>query len=75
MCGIETLVLAFATIGLLYVNLMWSNKFIPLTALVTYIFSIYYVAKAIYIYIKLRKEYSSNSIKEIVKNKKGAENE
>ena len=50
--GIEILLLAFITILLIYVNLMWSNKFIYITAFVSYAFAIYYVAKSIIIYIK-----------------------
>ena len=48
--GIETLILAFATMALLYINLMWSDKFIPIAVLIAYIFTIYYMAKTIVIY-------------------------
>ena len=65
--GIEILILAFTTMALLYINLMWQEKFIPITVLITYIFSIYYIAKTIIIYYRVKKEYSASGIKEIIK--------
>ena len=65
--GIEILVLAFVTMALLYINLMWSDKFIPIAVLISYLFCIYYVAKSIIIYRKMKKEYSASSIKEMLK--------
>ncbi len=65
--GIEILVLAFVTMALLYINLMWSDKFIPIAVLISYLFCIYYVAKSIIIYRKMKKEYSATTIKEMLK--------
>ena len=65
--GIEILLLAFITILLIYVNLMWSNKFIYITAFVSYAFAIYYVAKSIIIYKKMKKEYFLEEMKKIIK--------
>ena len=65
--GIEILLLAFITILLIYVNLMWSNKFIYITAFVSYVFAIYYVAKSIIIYKKMKKEYFLEEMKKIIK--------
>lgn len=65
--GIEILLLAFVTILLIYVNLMWSNKFIYITAFVSYVFAIYYVAKSIIIYKKMKKEYFLEEMKKIIK--------
>lgn len=67
--GIEVLVLALITIGFIYLNIMYKNKFIPIVMLIAYIFSIYYIAKAIIIYKKLKKQYFMNNIKEIIKRK------
>lgn len=65
--GIEILLLAFITILLIYVSLMWSNKFIYITAFVSYAFAIYYVAKSIIIYKKMKKEYFLEEMKKIIK--------
>ena len=65
--GIEILLLALITILLIYVNLMWSNKFIYITAFVSYAFAIYYVAKSIIIYKKMKKEYFEEEMKKIIK--------
>ena len=68
--GIEVLVIALITISLIYVNIMMADKFIPITVMITYIFAIYYIAKAIIIYKKMKKQYFINNMKEIIKNKK-----
>lgn len=65
--GIEVLVLAFITMALIYVNLMWSDNLIYVVAFVTYIIAIYYVIKSIIIYQKMKKEYFVNEMKEIIK--------
>ncbi|MGN1269770.1 MAG: hypothetical protein ACI4UU_02740 [Clostridia bacterium] len=67
--GIEVLVLALITIGFIYLNIMHKNKFIPIVMLIAYVFAIYYIAKSIIIYKKLKKEYFMNNIKEIIKRK------
>ena len=65
--GIEILILAFITMALLYINLMWSDKFVPIAVFFSYAFGIYYIAKSIIIYHKVKKEYSASSIKEMLK--------
>lgn len=65
--GIEMLILAFATMGLLYVQLMLEEKFIYIAALITFLFAIYYIAKSIVIYNKMKKQYVINNIKEMIK--------
>ena len=65
--GIETLVLAIATMGFIYLNMMWQEKFIPVVVIVALAFAIYYVAKTIIIYKKMKKQFSLENIKEIIK--------
>lgn len=65
--GIEILMLALVTMILIYVELMWSDKFIYIAAFVIYVFAIYYVAKSIIIYSKMKKEYFLTEMKEIIK--------
>lgn len=65
--GIEILILAFVTIALIYVNLMWADKFIYIVAIITYVFAIYYVAKSIIVYQRMKKEYFVGEMKEIIK--------
>ena len=65
--GAEILLLAFATMTFIYINLMSADRFIYIVALVTYLFAIYYVAKSIVIYSKMKKEYFVNTMKEMIK--------
>lgn len=65
--GVEILILAFITMALIYVNLMWADKFIYVVAFITYLIAMYYVAKSIIVYHKMKKEYFLNEMKEIIK--------
>lgn len=65
--GIETLVLAIATMGFIYLNMMWQEKFIPIVVIVSLIVAIYYIAKTIIVYQKMKKQFSIENIKEIIK--------
>lgn len=65
--GIEILLLAFITMALVYTDLMWKDKFIYAVALITYIYAIYYVAKAIIVYHRMKKEYFISEMKKIIK--------
>ena len=67
--GIEILMLSFITMILIYINIMWEGKFVYISAFFTYVFAIYYVAKSIIIYKKMKKEYFLGEMKEIIKNK------
>ena len=64
--GIETLFLAITTMGLLYVNLELQNIFLPIAASISMIFAIYYVAKSIYLYSKLKKKYFVDNMRDII---------
>lgn len=70
--GIETLVLAIITLISTYFFILMKDKFILLISLVSYFYGIYYVAKSIIIYKKMKNEYikSLNDISEIVKEEK-----
>lgn len=65
--GIEILLLSFLTMGLIYINLTWANKFIPIAVLLAYVYAIYYVVKATIIYRKMKKRYFVESMKEIIR--------
>lgn len=65
--GIEMVVLAIITIGLIYVKLMFSSRYVYIASAISYIFAIYYVVKSIVIYIKKKKQYFVNDMKEIMK--------
>ena len=65
--GIEILMLAFSTMAFIYVNLMWPRKFVYIVALITFLFAIYYVAKAIIVYKKMKKQYFINEMKKVIK--------
>lgn len=65
--GVEILLLAFMTMALIYVNLMWQSKFVYIVALSAFVFAIYYVAKSIIVYKKMKKQYFINEMKEIIK--------
>lgn len=65
--GIETIVLALSTVALIYVELMLSSKYVFIVTTMSYIFAIYYLIKSIVIYIKQRKKYFVDDMKEIIK--------
>ena len=64
--GIDTLFLAIATMGLLYVNIEIQNIFLPIAASISMLFAIYYVAKSIYLYSKMKKKYFVDNMKDII---------
>lgn len=65
--GIEVLVIAIITMAFIYLNLMYSDKFIVLATFITYVIAIYYIAKAIIVYQKMKKQYFIDHIKEMIK--------
>ena len=66
--GIEMLFLAFCMLALIYINIMLNSKFVIIAILLTYAIAIYYTAKSIIVYQKMKKQYLIDSIKkEIVK--------
>lgn len=64
--GIETLFLSIATMGLLYANIEINNIFLPVAATVSLLFAIYYVAKSIYLYSKMKKKFFVDNMKDII---------
>lgn len=65
--GIEVLFLSITTMGLLYANIEINNIFLPVAATVSLLFAIYYVAKSIYLYTKMKKSYFVDNMKDIIK--------
>lgn len=65
--GIETLILALLTMALIYINLTWAGKFVPIAMLMAYLFAIYYVIKSTIVYRKMKKQYFVQSMKEMIK--------
>ena len=65
--GIETLILAFAMLAFINLDIMCHSNFVIITVLITYTIAIYYTVKSIIIYQKMKKQYYINSIKEIIK--------
>lgn len=67
--GIETLMLAIATLVSIYVCIIFEEQFAFLISMISYAFCVYYVAKSIVISKKMTVQYlkSLNDIKEIVK--------
>lgn len=67
--GIEMIVLSLITVALIYVNLMLSTRYVYVVTSISYIFAIYYLVKSIISYIRGRKKYFVDDMKEIIKNK------
>ncbi|MBR1803207.1 MAG: hypothetical protein IJ777_04550 [Clostridia bacterium] len=65
--GIEMVLLALTTISLLFVTLILEPKFIAIAALMSFLFAIYYIAKSITIYYKMKKQYTIDNMKKIIK--------
>lgn len=66
MYGIEMIVLALSTVALIYVNLMQSTKYSYIISAMSYIFAIYYLIKSIIIYLRKKKQYFVDDMKEII---------
>ena len=64
--GIETIVLAVITLGLIYVNLMLSSNYINIVLIIAMIIAIYYVLKSIIMHIRGKKKYFIDNMKEII---------
>lgn len=67
--GIEMIVLSIVTVALIYVNLMLSTRYVYIVTAISYIFAIYYLIKSIVIYVRRRKKYFVDNMKEIINNK------
>ncbi len=65
--GVEMIVLAIVTIGLIYAKLMFSSQYAYIIVGASYIFLAYYLIKSMIIYIKRKKQYFINDMKEIIK--------
>lgn len=65
--GVEMIVLAIVTIGLIYAKLMFSSQYAYIVVGASYIFLAYYLIKSMIIYIKRKKQYFINDMKEIIK--------
>lgn len=64
--GIETIVIAIITLALIYVEFMASANYINIVLTISYILAIYYVIKSIIIYIRRRKKYFVNNMKDMI---------
>lgn len=67
--GIECLVLSIVTLFASYIYMVQMKEFYTYSAIVAYLFAIYYVGKSIIIYKKMKKQYiaSLSDIDEIIK--------
>lgn len=64
--GVEMIVLSLITVSLIYINLMFSTRYVYIISAVSYIFAIYYLVKSMIIYIRKRKKYFVSGMKEIM---------
>ena len=64
--GIELILLAIATFSLIYINLMLSSRYLLISTAISFMFAIYYLIKSMVIYLKKRKQYFINNMKEIM---------
>ena len=67
--AIEMIVLSLTTVSLIYIDLIFSTRFEFIVTAISYIFAIYYLIKSIIIYLKKRKKYFVDDMKEIIKDK------
>lgn len=65
--GIEMLILALVTVALMYISIMYSEKYVYIVSAISFIFAIYYIGKAIVLYCKTKKSYSIDSMNKIIK--------
>ncbi len=68
--GIETLIIALSTLFSIYICIRIEQNFMLIISLISFAFAIYYVARSIIIYNKMKKEYikSTSDIQQILSN-------
>lgn len=71
--GIEMIVLSLLTVALIYINLIQPVRYPYIVTSISYIFAIYYLVKAFIIYLKMRKKYFVDDMKEMINNKEEKE--
>ena len=64
--GVEVLVIAIVTLGLIYVNLMLSSKYVNILLIILGIVVIYYFIKSIIIRARGKKKYFLDDMKEMI---------
>ena len=64
--GVETLIIAIVTLGLIYVNLMLSSQYINILLIILGIVVVYYFIKSIVIRARGKKKYFLDNMKEII---------
>lgn len=67
--GIEMIVLSLITVALIYIKLMLSTRYAYIITSISYVFAIYYLIKSIVIYLRKRKKYFVDDMKEMINNK------
>lgn len=64
--GIEMIAVSIVTLSLIYINLILSNRYVYIVNSISCIFAIYYLIKAIVLYIRKRKKYFVDDMKEMM---------
>ena len=64
--GIESLVMAILTMSLIYINLMYFDKFAYVVAIIAFALAAYYIVKCVVIYKINKKKYFMNQMREII---------
>ena len=64
--GVETLIIAIVTLGLIYVNLMLSSQYINILLIILGIAVVYYVIKSLIIRSRGKKKYFLDNMKEMI---------
>lgn len=64
--GVEMVVLSLITVALIYVDLMLPTRYAYIVTSISYIFAIYYLIKSIVIYLRKRKKYFVDDMKEVI---------
>ena len=65
--GIEMIVLSIVSVSLIYINLMLFSRYIAIVTAISLVWATYYVIKATIIYLRKRKKYFVDDMKEIIK--------
>ena len=64
--GIETIIIAIITLALIYIDIMLQDRYVSIVLSTSYIVAIYYVVKSIILFIRGRKKYFVDDMKEII---------
>ena len=64
--GIELIIIATISLGLIFAHLMFSASYVLIVSVIVAVFFVYYIIKSMIMYLRGRKKYFVNDMKEMI---------